>query len=81
MLLLRELVSLGRHGIEPRHLRTLRQGAEREVALIESALSSLLRRTDAASRGRADELAPEIAGRIDAVRSLLVKQALTRLLS
>lgn len=81
MMLLRELVSLGRHGIEPRHLRTFRQGAEREVALIESALSSLLRRTDAGSRGRAGELAPEIAGRIDTVRSLLVKQALARLLS
>lgn len=79
--LLRELVELGRHGIEPRHLRTFRQGAEREVALIESALSSLLRRTDAASRGRAGELAPELAGRIEAVRSLLVGQALARLLS
>ncbi len=81
MMLLRELVALGRHGIEPRHLRTFRQGAEREVALIESALSSLLRRTDASSRGRAAELAPEIAGRIDSVRSLLVKQALARLLT
>lgn len=79
--LLRGLVALDRHGIEPRHLRSLRQGAEREVALIESALSSLLRRTDATSRGKARELAPELAGKIDEVRALFVKEALARLLS
>ncbi|OIJ30737.1 MULTISPECIES: MerR family transcriptional regulator [unclassified Microbacterium] len=79
--LLRGLVALDRHGIEPRHLRSLRQGAEREVSLIESALSTLLRRTDAASRARANELAPELATRIDDVRTLFVKDALTRILS
>lgn len=79
--LLRGLVGLDRHGIEPRHLRSLRQGAEREVALIESAMSALLRRTDAASRAKASELAPELASRIDEVRSLFVKDALSRVLS
>jgi len=79
--LLRGLVALDRHGIEPRHLRSLRQGAEREVALIESAMSALLRRTDAASRAKASELAPELATRIDEVRSLFVKDALSRVLS
>lgn len=79
--LLRGLVALDRHGIEPRHLRALRQGADREVALIESALSALLRRTDAASRAKASELAPELASKIDEVRGLFVKEALTRVLS
>lgn len=79
--LLRGLVALDRHGIEPRHLRSLRQGAEREVALIESAMSSLLRRTDAASRAKASELAPELAAKIDEVRALFVKDALSRALS
>lgn len=79
--LLRGLVALDRHGIEPRHLRSLRQGAEREVALIESAMSSLLRRTDATSRAKASEMAPSLAAKIDEVRSLFVKDALTRLLS
>lgn len=79
--LLGGLVTLARHGIEPRHLRSLRQNAEREAALIESALSTLLRRTDATSRGRASELAPELAARIGEVRGLLVKQALDRALS
>jgi DNA-binding transcriptional MerR regulator len=79
--MLRGLVALDRHGIEPRHLRSLRQGAEREVTLIESALSALLRRTDAASRAKANELAPELATRIDEVRALFVRDALGRILS
>ncbi|PRB65589.1 MULTISPECIES: MerR family transcriptional regulator [unclassified Microbacterium] len=79
--LLRGLVALDRHGIEPRHLRSLRQGAEREVALIESAMSALLRRTDAPSRAKASELAPELATKIDEVRSLFVRDALSRVLS
>lgn len=78
--LLRALVALDRHGIEPRHVRGMRQSAEREVALVESALSALLRRTDASSRAKASELAPELAARLDEVRSLLVKDALARLL-
>ncbi|MFV0320415.1 MAG: MerR family transcriptional regulator [Microbacterium sp.] len=78
--LLRAMVALDRHGIEPRHLRGLRQSAEREAALVESALSSLLRRTDAASRARASELAPELARRLDDVRSTFVASALNRLI-
>ncbi|QAY61611.1 MerR family transcriptional regulator [Microbacterium protaetiae] len=76
---LRSLVALERHGIEPRHIRTLRQSVDREVALIESALAPLLRRTDAASRGRAGELAPELAARLADVRSHFVRAALERL--
>lgn len=79
--LLRALVALDRHGIEPRHLRGMRQSAEREVALIESALSSLLRRTDAGSRAKASELAPELAHRLDDVRSIFVTTALGRIVS
>ncbi|MFT4213634.1 MAG: MerR family transcriptional regulator, partial [Microbacterium sp.] len=37
--LLRALVALGAHGIQPRHVRGLRQAVEREVALVESALA------------------------------------------
>jgi DNA-binding transcriptional MerR regulator len=79
--ILRALVALDRHGIEPRHVRTLRQSAERDVALIESALSSLLRRTDASSRARASELAPELSKRLDEVRALFARAALERMLS
>lgn len=78
--MLRSLVALDRHGIEPRHVRVMRQSAEREAALIESAMSSLLRRTDAASRARADELAPELATRLDEVRQVFLKSAIERML-
>ena len=77
--LLRALVGLDRHGIEPRHLRPLRQGAEREAALIESALAPLLRRTDASSRGRAGEIAPELARRLEEVRAIYTRAALGRI--
>ncbi|BDV30373.1 MerR family transcriptional regulator [Microbacterium terricola] len=77
---LRALVALDRHGIEPRHLRSMRQSAERDVALIGSALAPLLRRTDAASRGRGGEIAPELAKRIDEIRAVFVRAALDRLL-
>ncbi|WP_460794850.1 transcriptional regulator FtsR [Microbacterium sp. GXF0217] len=79
--LMRGLVALDRHGIEPRHLRSVRQSAERDVALIESAMSALLRRTDATSRGKANELGPELASQIDEVRALFMKDALSRILT
>lgn len=77
--LLRALVALDRHGIEPRHMRAVRQSAEREVALIESSLSALLRRTDAPSRAKASELAPELAKRLDDVRAIFVRSGLEKL--
>ncbi|MDD7943273.1 MerR family transcriptional regulator [Microbacterium sp. NE2HP2] len=79
LVLLRTLVALDRHGIGPRHLRTVRQAAERDVALVETALAPLLRRTDSSSRGRAHELAPELVRRLDDVRSAFVQAAIDRL--
>lgn len=77
--LLRALVALDRHGIEPRHIRGIRQAAEREAALVESSLSTLLRRTDVQSRARASELAPELAERLGEVRQIFVKAALEKI--
>ncbi|MEV8272977.1 MerR family transcriptional regulator [Microbacterium sp. NPDC077184] len=79
--LMRSLVALDRHGIEPRHVRALRQNADRDVALVEQALAPMLRRADAASRGRAGEVAGELTRRLDEVRSTFVRAALDRLLS
>ncbi|MFS0867728.1 MerR family transcriptional regulator [Microbacterium sp. 179-B 1A2 NHS] len=77
--LLRSLVALEAHGIQPRHIRSVRQTAEREVSLIESAIAPLMRRSDAGSRARANELAPELARRIDEIRDVFVRAALDRL--
>lgn len=76
---LRSLVELQRSGIEPRHLRGFRAAAERELGLIENALMPVSRRKDAASRARAVEMAREIAGQLEIVRSSLIRSALTRL--
>jgi len=76
---LKSLVELQRSGIEPRHLRGFRAAAERELGLIENALMPVARRKDAASRARAAEMAREIAGQLEIVRSSLIRSALTRL--
>jgi len=76
---LKSLVELQRSGIEPRHLRGFRTAAERELGLIENALMPIARRKDASSRARATEMAREIAGQLEIVRSSLIRTALTRL--
>jgi hypothetical protein len=73
------LVELGRSGIEPRHLRTVRASVDRELGLIETALAPLARKHDAASRARVAELSRELAAQVDVVRSGLVRSALGRL--
>lgn len=78
---LRALVELQRTGIEPRHLRGFRAAAERELGLIESALIPVSRRNDASSRAKAAELAREIAGQLEIVRSSLIRSALGKLQS
>jgi DNA-binding transcriptional MerR regulator len=75
----KSLVELQRSGIEPRHLRTFRSTAEREVGLIESALMPVSRRGDATSRAKAVELAREISGHLEVIRSSLIRAAITRL--
>lgn len=76
---LRALVELQRSGIEPRHLRGFRAAAERELGLIESALIPVTRRKDASSRAKALEMAREIAGQLEIVRSSLIRSALSKL--
>lgn len=79
LLVLKALVELQRTGIEPRHLRGFRAAAERELGLIESALVPVARRNDPSSRAKAAELAREIAGQLEVVRSSLIRSALSRL--
>lgn len=78
--LLRAFVALDRHGIEPRHLRAVKQSADRDADLVDQALTPLMRRADPRSRARAGELGPELAGRLDDVRGIFVRQALERIL-
>ncbi len=65
--------------IDGRLPRSLGASAERELGLIESALIPVARRKDASSRAKAVEMAREIAGQLEVVRSSLIRSALTRL--
>ncbi len=76
---LKALAELQRNGIEPRHLRGFRAAAERELALIENALLPVSRRRDPAGRAKTAEMARELAGQLDIVRTNLVRSALARL--
>lgn len=76
---LKSLVELQRSGIEPRHLRGFRAAAERELGLIENALMPVARRKDASSRARVADMAREIAGQLEIVRSSLIRSALSKL--
>ncbi len=60
-------------GIEPRHLRSFRTAADREVGLVEQVVSPLLGQRGGESRARADDVAREIS-----VLSLRLNAALLR---
>ncbi|MFC4244826.1 MerR family transcriptional regulator [Gryllotalpicola reticulitermitis] len=74
------LVELGRRGIEPRHLRTVRAATERELSLIESAVAPIAHRRDASGRAKTADTAQEIARQLDVVRRSLLRTGLDRLL-
>jgi DNA-binding transcriptional MerR regulator len=57
----RAAAGLARHGIEPRHLRVYRTGAEREAALLEQLVAPVLRARSDEARTRAEEQLQELA--------------------
>jgi DNA-binding transcriptional MerR regulator len=57
----RAAAGLARHGIEPRHLRVYRTGAEREAGLIEQLIAPVLRARSEEARTRATEKLQELA--------------------
>jgi DNA-binding transcriptional MerR regulator len=73
------LVELAKRGIEPRHVRTVRAGVERELGLIESAVAPLAHRRDASGRAKTADTAQEIARHLDSVRRTLLQAGLDRL--
>lgn len=79
--MLSALAALQPRGIEPRHLRGLRSAVARDLGLIDSALSSTMRRKEAGSRAKAAEEARELADLLGVVRGTLVRAGLKRLTS
>ncbi|MEV0679663.1 MerR family transcriptional regulator [Actinosynnema sp. NPDC050436] len=63
-------------GLDPRHLRTFRAAADREVGLVEQVVAPLYRQRDPRARGRADEVVRELAALSVTLHTLLVKTGL-----
>jgi DNA-binding transcriptional MerR regulator len=70
---------LAAYGLEPRHLRTIRSAADREVDLVEQIVAPLLRQRNAEARGRADEAAREIGRLAARLHSTLVESRLRQI--
>lgn len=69
---------LAEFGLEPRHLRSFRTAADREVGLVEQVVAPIRRGRDASAGARADEAASEIAALSVKLHATLVKAGLHR---
>jgi DNA-binding transcriptional MerR regulator len=76
----RAAAGLARHGIEPRHLRAYRTGAEREAGLIEQLVAPVLRARSEEARTRATEKLRELAGLSAQLHAALLEARLRDLL-
>jgi DNA-binding transcriptional MerR regulator len=70
------VVGLTRHGLELRHLRAFRTGADREVGLFAQLLAPLVRQHDPAARARAAETARELQALSQRLHAALVRTGL-----
>ena len=70
------VVGLVRHGLELRHLRSFRTGADREVGLFAQLLTPLMRQHDPAARARAAETARELQALSQRLHAALVRAGL-----
>jgi DNA-binding transcriptional MerR regulator len=70
------VAGLIRHGLELRHLRAFRAGADREVGLFAQLLAPLVRQHDPAARARAAETARELQALSQKLHAALVRAGL-----
>ena len=70
------IVGLTRYGLELRHLRAFRAGADREVGLFTQLLAPLVRQHDPAARARAAETARELQALSQRLHAALVRAGL-----
>ncbi|MEE1942066.1 MerR family transcriptional regulator [Streptomyces sp. TRM 70361] len=76
----RILADLGRHGLEPRHLRAVKASAERTAGLVEQVVAPLRRHRNPQTRAHAETTARELAALAVRLHAALVQSALrTRL--
>ncbi len=66
-------VQFGRYGLEPRHLKTFRLGAEREVALLTQSIGPTLRANNPETRRRSYDTLQDLAELSASLRSIIVR--------
>ncbi|MCZ7415551.1 transcriptional regulator FtsR [Streptomyces sp. WMMC897] len=72
----RLVADLGRFGLEPRHLRSVKAAADREAGFVEQVVAPLRRHRDARTRARAEATARELATLAVRLHATLVQTAL-----
>jgi DNA-binding transcriptional MerR regulator len=76
LLIAKTVAEMSQFGLEPRHLRAFRTAAEREVGLVEQVVAPLVRQRNPEARGRAEEVARELAALSVRLHATLVKAGL-----
>jgi DNA-binding transcriptional MerR regulator len=76
----RAAAGLARHGLQPRHLRVYRTGAEREADLLEQVLSPTLRGRSDEARARAADQLQELTGLSAQLHTALLEARLREVL-
>lgn len=76
LIIVKTVAEMSRFGLEPRHLRSFRTTAEREIGLVEQVVSPLVRQRNPEARGRADEVARELASLSVRLHATLVRSGL-----
>ncbi len=66
-------VQFGRYGLEPRHLKTFRLGAEREVALLTQSIGPTLKANNPETRRRSYDTLHDLAELSASLRSIIVR--------
>ena len=66
-------VQFGRYGLEPRHLKTFRLGAEREVALLTQSIGPTLKANNPETRRRSYDTLQDLAELSASLRSIIVR--------
>ena len=74
----RVVAAMAPFGIEPRHLRSFKSAADREVGLVEQVITPLMRQKGTESKDRALEVQRELASLSNRLHAALVKIGLNR---
>jgi DNA-binding transcriptional MerR regulator len=76
LIIAKTVAEMSQFGLEPRHLRAFRAAAEREIGLVEQVVSPLVRQRNPEARGRAEEVARELAALSVKLHATLVRAGL-----